>query len=118
MLEENARLGYVAGVVSKTDEGRFTRMLWRASRGNTFVKLSSIDHKVTCPKTGQVLDKSVFVVYFQAGAKGSMKDRVMKVCHGFGVNIYPCPSSVGHASRQQVQLGQQLSDKGAALSAL
>jgi len=117
MLDENARLGYVAGVVSKTDEGRFTRMLWRASRGNTFVKLSSIDHKVTCPKTGQVLDKSVFVVYFQAGAKGSMKDRVMKVCHGFGVNIYPWPSSVEHASRQQVQLGQQLSDKEAALSA-
>merc|ERR1719401_2542529 len=96
MLDDDAiggrRLGYVAGVVPQADENRFARALWRASRGNTFTQLSPIKEKVVDPKTGQVLEKSVFVIYFQ-GAVGSMKDKVIKVCTAFGVNLYGWPSS-------------------------
>jgi len=117
LADDAAGLGFLAGVVSKAEEGRFTRMLWRASRGNTFVKLAPIDNKVTCPKTGQQLQKSVFVVYFQKGSTGSMKERIMKVCSAFGVNIYTWPTSVEHAKRQKSHLTEQLADKEKALTA-
>jgi len=109
-------LGYLAGVVAKADEQRFTRALWRASRGNTYVELSPIDKAVVDPKTGQTLEKSVFVVYFQ-GSGGAMREKVVKVCQGFGVNMYAWPSSADAAKKQDLTLQRQLVDKDIALGA-
>jgi len=110
------RLGYVAGVVPKSDEMRFARALWRASRGNTFTQFSPIQDRVVDPKTGSVVEKSVFVVYFQ-GAVGSMKDRIIKVCSAFGVNQYAWPASPEAARQRDTVLRQQLKEKERALSA-
>mmetsp|Transcript_79806 Transcript_79806/g.258575 ORF Transcript_79806/g.258575 Transcript_79806/m.258575 type:complete len:812 (+) Transcript_79806:94-2529(+) len=120
MLEDDAlagrRLGYVAGVVLKADEQRFSRALWRASRGNVFVQFSPISQKVEDPKTGQAVDKSVFVIYFQ-GSEGSMKDRIVKVCTAFGVNMYAWPSNPEITRQRDVFLKTQLQDKDKALQA-
>merc|ERR1719401_239848 len=114
MLDDDAiggrRLGYVAGVVPQADEMRFARALWRASRGNTFTQFSPITEKVVDPKTGQVVEKSVFVIYFQ-GAVGSMKDKIVKVCTAFGVNMYSWPSSSEQARSRQAALHKQLEEK-------
>jgi len=120
ILDEDAlggrRLGYIAGVVPQADEIRFARALWRASRGNTFTQFSPIKEKVVDPKTGQVLEKSVFVIYFQ-GAVGSMKDKVLKVCTAFGVNMYAWPSSSEQAKQRDSFLKKQLDEKNRALEA-
>jgi len=110
------RLGYLAGVVSKTDEQRFARALWRASRGNTFTQFEPIKDPVTDPKTGVAVEKSVFVIYFQ-GASGSMQQKVLKVCQGFGVNMYNWPSSTGAAGARLDYLQKIANEKKAALEA-
>mmetsp|Transcript_72750 Transcript_72750/g.151907 ORF Transcript_72750/g.151907 Transcript_72750/m.151907 type:complete len:811 (-) Transcript_72750:188-2620(-) len=120
MLEDDAlggrRLGYVSGVVMKTDEQRFARALWRTSRGNVFVQFSPIREKVIDPKTAQVVDKSVFVIYFQ-GVEGAMKDKIVKVCTAFGVNLYSWPGNMETARQREKALARQLSDKEQALEA-
>mmetsp|Transcript_60125 Transcript_60125/g.158169 ORF Transcript_60125/g.158169 Transcript_60125/m.158169 type:complete len:811 (-) Transcript_60125:297-2729(-) len=118
ILQEDAlgRLGYLAGVVPKADEARFARALWRASRGNTFTQFSPIEQKVTDPKNGMVVDKSVFVIYFQ-GVSGSMQQKVQKVCSGFGVNIYTWPADPDTAARRLATLKQTLAEKTRATEA-
>eukprot|EP00913_Durusdinium_trenchii_P009090 g8546.t1 len=104
------RLGYLAGVVPKVDEQRFTRALWRAARGNTFAQFTPISETVKDPKTGQEVQKSVFVVYFQ-GAGGPMQQKVMKVC----VNMYNWPVSSEQAASRHAQLKKVVAEKDAAL---
>lgn len=112
------RLGCVAGVVLKYDELRFARALWRASRGNTFTQFCSIDEPIHDPKTGQMVEKSVFVAYFQGGsASAAMHQKVMKVCTAFQVNIYNWPANMMEATSRNVVLQQTLLEKASALQA-
>ena len=43
----------------------FETMLWRVSHGNVFVKFADIDQTIEDPKTGDMLDKAVFIVFYQ-----------------------------------------------------
>ncbi|CAE7041750.1 VHA-a2 [Symbiodinium sp. CCMP2456] len=108
------RLGYLAGVVPKTDEARFARALWRAARGNTFTQFTPISQSVKDPKTGQDVQKSVFVVYFQ-GAGGPMQQKVLKVCSAFGVNMYNWPASADLAKTRHAHLLSVVKEKDTAL---
>eukprot|EP00931_Biecheleriopsis_adriatica_P080650 TRINITY_DN539_c0_g1_i2.p1 TRINITY_DN539_c0_g1~~TRINITY_DN539_c0_g1_i2.p1 ORF type:complete len:808 (+),score=197.60 TRINITY_DN539_c0_g1_i2:111-2534(+) len=109
-LAGGGRLGYLAGVVPKSDQERFARNLWRASRGNTFTQFEEIQAPVKDPKTGQEVLKSVFVIYFQ-GAAGSMQQKVSKVCQAFGVNMYNWPSSVEAANSRAASLKRIVEEK-------
>ena len=40
-------------------------MLWRVSHGNIFVKFADIDEAIEDPKAGDMLDKAVFIVFYQ-----------------------------------------------------
>ena len=54
----------------------FERILFRATRGNVFVRSSSVG-RVRDPSSGEQLEKSAFVVFF-AGDRS--KTKIMKVC--------------------------------------
>jgi len=110
------KLGYLAGVVPRAEQGRFERALFRASRGNVFTTLTPIQEKVVDPKTGATVDKSVFVVYFQ-NMVGSMREKVVKVCQAFGVNMYTWPSNPETAKKQDMALTKQVAEKDIALEA-
>ena len=43
----------------------FETMLWRVSHGNVFVKFADIDQTIEDPRTGDMLDKAVFIVFYQ-----------------------------------------------------
>lgn len=119
-LEEDllggGRLGNIAGVVPSADEARFGRAIWRASRGNTFTEFTRIEEQVLDPKTGLLVQKSVFIIYFQ-GAAGAMKDKVLKVCNAFGVNLYNWPGDSYTALKRDAALRKTLAEKDLALGA-
>jgi len=114
--EGMGRLGCLAGVLPKTDEMRFARALWRASQGNTFTQFFPIEEKVIDPKTGQAVQKSVFVVYFQ-GEAGYLQQKITKVCTAFGVNMYAWPANAGKAAEKYQALTNTLKEKDRALHA-
>ncbi|CAL8107799.1 unnamed protein product [Calicophoron daubneyi] len=84
------RLGSLAGVIHRDRLPAFERMLWRACRGNVFLKQAEIDDPLEDPTTGDKVYKSVFLVFFQGE---QLRTRVKKICEGFHASIYPCPDS-------------------------
>merc|ERR1712004_220556 len=59
------QLGFVAGVILRERLPAFERMLWRACRGNVFLRQAEIDAALEDPITGDQVYKSVFIIFFQ-----------------------------------------------------
>merc|ERR1739848_300554 len=76
-VETSRRLGQIAGVVMKSDQLRLATAISRATRGNAYTQMESVDVKLVDPKSGAPVDKSVFVVYFQQSLGASEKDSAM-----------------------------------------
>ena len=68
-------------------------MLWRACRGNVFLRQAEIEDPLEDPLlgAGDEVFKSVFVIFFQGE---QLKTRVKKICEGFRATLYPCPDQV------------------------
>merc|ERR1719195_664469 len=82
------QLGFVAGVILRERLPAFEKMLWRACRGNVFLRVAEIEDPLEDPHTGDQVFKSVFVTFFQGE---QLKSRVKKICEGFRATLYPCP---------------------------
>lgn len=50
---KSVRLGFISGVVPKAKAASFERILFRATRGNMFLKQALIQDAVTDPATGE-----------------------------------------------------------------
>ncbi|XP_070537102.1 V-type proton ATPase 116 kDa subunit a 1-like isoform X6 [Ptychodera flava] len=94
------RLGFVAGVIPRERIPSFERMLWRACRGNVFLKQAEIESPLEDPSTGDQVHKTVFIIFFQGD---QLKSRVKKICEGFRATLYPCPET--QAERREMAMG-------------
>ncbi|XP_053408277.1 V-type proton ATPase 116 kDa subunit a 1-like isoform X3 [Mercenaria mercenaria] len=94
------KLGFVAGVILRERIPAFERMLWRVCRGNVFLKQAEIDAPLEDPVTGDKVDKSVFIIFFQGE---QLKTRVKKICEGFRATLYPCPET--QPERREMSIG-------------
>ena len=59
------QLGFVAGVILRERLPAFERMLWRACRGNVFLRQAEIEDALEDPSNADEVLKSVFVIFFQ-----------------------------------------------------
>ncbi|CAH1774496.1 unnamed protein product [Owenia fusiformis] len=94
------QLGFVAGVILRERIPAFEKMLWRACRGNVFLKQAEIETPLEDPLTGDQVNKSVFIIFFQGD---QLKSRVKKICEGFRATLYPCPETP--AERREMAIG-------------
>ncbi|XP_011641985.1 V-type proton ATPase 116 kDa subunit a isoform X2 [Pogonomyrmex barbatus] len=94
------QLGFVAGVILRERIPAFERMLWRACRGNVFLRQAEIETPLEDPSTGDQVYKSVFIIFFQGD---QLKTRVKKICEGFRATLYPCPEAP--ADRREMAMG-------------
>ncbi|XP_054726244.1 V-type proton ATPase 116 kDa subunit a 1 isoform X3 [Anastrepha obliqua] len=94
------QLGFVAGVILRERLAAFERMLWRACRGNVFLRQAMIESPLEDPSNGDQVYKSVFIIFFQGD---QLKTRVKKICEGFRATLYPCPEAP--ADRREMAMG-------------
>ncbi|CAI6350774.1 unnamed protein product [Macrosiphum euphorbiae] len=94
------QLGFVAGVILRERIPAFERMLWRACRGNVFLRQAEIETPLEDPSTGDQVHKSVFIIFFQGD---QLKSRVRKICEGFRATLYPCPEAP--SQRREMAMG-------------
>lgn len=94
------KLGFVAGVILRERIPAFERMLWRACRGNVFLRQAEIETPLEDPSTGDQVYKSVFIIFFQGD---QLKTRVKKICEGFRATLYPCPEAP--TDRREMAMG-------------
>ncbi|XP_063966546.1 V-type proton ATPase 116 kDa subunit a 1-like isoform X2 [Lytechinus pictus] len=94
------RLGFVAGVIQRERIPAFEQMLWRVCRGNVFLRQAEIEAALEDPSTGDQVQKSVFIIFFQGD---QLKSRVKKICEGFRATLYPCHET--QAERRETAIG-------------
>jgi len=101
------QLGFVAGVILRERLPAFEKMLWRACRGNVFLRVAEIEDALEDPNAGDEVLKSVFVIFFQGE---QLKSRVKKICEGFRATLYPCPDQATDRREMAVGVMQRLED--------
>lgn len=122
LLENEARGGRnveamfnnIAGVIPQDEQDRFSRALFRATRGNTFTHFQQIFEPMQDPKSGKPVIKSVFVIYFQDHARSAtsaMNEKIQKICSMFGVNTYRWPTTGESATELLQVLKAQVEDQ-------
>ncbi|KAL6727024.1 hypothetical protein Aduo_008939 [Ancylostoma duodenale] len=104
MQSDNAplkiQLRFVAGVIRRERLPAFERLLWRACRGNVFLRTSEIDDVLNDTVTGEPVNKTVFIIFFQGD---QLKTKVKKICEGFRATLYPCPDTP--QERREMSIG-------------
>eukprot|EP00270_Netrium_digitus_P001329 TRINITY_DN1142_c0_g2_i1.p1 TRINITY_DN1142_c0_g2~~TRINITY_DN1142_c0_g2_i1.p1 ORF type:complete len:849 (+),score=282.14 TRINITY_DN1142_c0_g2_i1:60-2549(+) len=104
---KQVRLGFVTGVVAKAKAMSFERVLFRATRGNMFLRQAAIEEPVTDPSTGEQVEKVVFVVFF-AGERARTK--ILKICEAFNANRYPFPEEQGKQRQMRTEVASRISE--------
>ncbi|VDM07307.1 unnamed protein product [Wuchereria bancrofti] len=95
-----ANFGFVAGVIERERLPAFERLLWRACRGNVFLRQSEIAEPLIDSTTGDPIINTVFIIFFQGD---QLKTRVKKICEGFRATLYPCPDTP--QERREMSIG-------------
>mmetsp|Transcript_19821 Transcript_19821/g.29639 ORF Transcript_19821/g.29639 Transcript_19821/m.29639 type:complete len:859 (+) Transcript_19821:31-2607(+) len=90
MSEEKKFYSYICGVIPVSQQLFFTRMLYRLSRGNAFVRYVDIDEALIDPISGQSVNKSVF--YIVSIGRG-LSEKLSKLCDFYQASIYTVPES-------------------------
>ncbi|KAH7314748.1 hypothetical protein KP509_21G018800 [Ceratopteris richardii] len=102
---KQSRLGFITGLIAKSKASAFERILFRATRGNLFLKQAELDAPVQDPATGEKMEKVVFLVFF-SGERA--KQKVMKICEAFGANKYPFPEDAGKQAQMLDEVSARL----------
>lgn len=82
------RFSSITGVVSTEEKVRFERMIFRATRGNCYVRFAPIKQPITDPETGSLIEKCVFIIFFKSL---SIETKLKKICDAFFAHRYSLP---------------------------
>ncbi|EDV28211.1 V-type proton ATPase 116 kDa subunit a isoform 1 [Trichoplax sp. H2] len=99
-IQAAKRLSFVTGVIQRESLPGFERLLWRACRGNVFLRTAEIETPLEDPRTGDSIIKCVFIIFFQGE---QLRLRIKKICEGFKATLYPCPENA--AERREMAIG-------------
>ncbi|KAK2971506.1 hypothetical protein RJ640_020912 [Escallonia rubra] len=104
---KQVNLGFVTGLVPREKSLAFERILFRATRGNIFLKQAVIQDPVLDPVSGEKVEKNVFVVFY-SGERA--KNKILKICDAFGANRYPFTDDVGKQYHMIKEVSGKLSE--------
>ncbi|XP_072954271.1 V-type proton ATPase subunit a1 isoform X1 [Typha angustifolia] len=110
----NAGLKFVSGIICKSKELTFERMLFRATRGNMFFNQAPAGEHVMDPVSGELVEKTVFVVFFSGE---QAKTKILKICDAFGASCYPVPEDSNKQRQITREVTLRLSDLEVTLDA-
>eukprot|EP01034_Spumella_vulgaris_P021404 gene21404-27434_t len=74
----------IAGVIPSADRVRFERMLYRATRGNCYVRFSALSGRAV-DAFGQHIDKMCFIIFYKSAA---IETKIKRICDAFSANRY------------------------------
>ncbi|KAL2521098.1 V-type proton ATPase subunit a3 [Forsythia ovata] len=101
------KLGFISGLVGREKYVAFERILFRATRGNVFLRQVVVEDPVIDPVSGDKVEKNVFVVFY-SGERA--KSKIMKICDAFGANRYPFTEDLGKQYQMITEVSGKLSE--------
>ncbi|KAG8632384.1 V-type proton ATPase subunit a2 [Manihot esculenta] len=104
---KQVKLGFVSGLVPREKSMAFERILFRATRGNVFLKQSVVENSVVDPVSGEKVEKNVFVVFY-SGERA--KSKILKICEAFGANRYPFAEDLSKQYQTMTEVSARLAE--------
>ncbi|XP_042004466.1 V-type proton ATPase subunit a3-like [Salvia splendens] len=104
---KQVRLGFITGLVPREKSMAFERILFRATRGNVYLKQVAVDEPVVDPVSGDKVEKNVFAVFF-SGERA--KNKILKICEAFGANRYSFSEDVSKQSQLITEVSGRISE--------
>ncbi|KAK4477134.1 hypothetical protein RD792_016345 [Penstemon davidsonii] len=104
---KQVNVGFITGLVPREKAMGFERILFRATRGNVFLRQTAVDEPVIDPVSGEKVEKNVFVVFF-SGERA--KNKILKICEAFGANRYAFNEDLGKQSQMITEVSARLSE--------
>jgi len=101
------KFGSISGVIARNRFPMFEKILFRATRGNLFMKHSELRAKIKDPQSGLLVEKNVFVIFFQGER---LEAKIKKICESFSANLYPCPDSTSERNSLRDQVNSRLTE--------
>lgn len=86
--EMDMRFSSITGVVEAAEKARFERMIFRATRGNCYIRFAPIKQPITDPETGLLTEKSVFIIFYKSI---SIEKKLKQICDAFSAHRYALP---------------------------
>ncbi|KAK2665404.1 hypothetical protein Ddye_003978 [Dipteronia dyeriana] len=108
------KLGFIAGLVPREKSMAFERILFRATRGNVFLKQAEVEEPVIDPVSGVKIEKNVFVIFY-SGERA--KNKILKICEVFGANRYPFTEDLGKQAQSITEVSGKISELKTTLDA-
>jgi V-type H+-transporting ATPase subunit a len=123
-------LGFITGLVTREISIPFERILFRATRGNVFLKQAVVEHHVLDPLSGEKVTlelftllcssdtntllifyllqvhKNVFIIFY-SGER--IKSKINKICDAFGANRYPFSDDLSKQFQMMTEVDKILS---------
>lgn len=81
---EEMTFSNIAGVLPSNDKTRFERMLFRATRGNCYVRFSPLSGNAR-DAYGEHIQKVCFIIFFKSDA---IEMKIKRICEAFNANRY------------------------------
>ncbi|KAJ0011425.1 hypothetical protein Pint_34774 [Pistacia integerrima] len=106
-LSKQIQLGFLAGLVPREKSMAFERILFRATRGNVFLKQVAVEEPVIDPASGEKVEKNVFVIFY-SGER--VKNKILKICEAFGANRYPFSEDLEKQAEGITEVSGRLSE--------
>jgi V-type H+-transporting ATPase subunit a len=94
---------YICGVIKAADFEKFQKLIYRISRGNSFLKVLGIPLEkndkgefINCEfdEHKKPIQKNVFFLAFPRGTSDALRGRLVRLCDSFGVRKYNLPSKI------------------------
>ncbi|XP_021849943.1 V-type proton ATPase subunit a3 [Spinacia oleracea] len=104
---KQVQLGFFTGLVPREKSMPFERILFRATRGNVFLRQTTAENPVTDPASGEKVEKNVFVIFY-SGERA--KTKILKICEAFGANRYPFSEDFGKQAQMLKEVSGKLSE--------
>ncbi|KAJ0252456.1 V-type proton ATPase subunit a3 [Hirschfeldia incana] len=104
---KQVKLGFLTGLVPREKSMVFERILFRATRGNVFIRQTVVEEPVIDPTSGEKAEKNVFVVFY-SGERA--KSKILKICEAFGANRYPFSEDLGKQAQMITEVSGRLSE--------
>ncbi|XP_012943960.1 V-type proton ATPase 116 kDa subunit a1 isoform X2 [Aplysia californica] len=102
-----AALGYHVGTILREKVPVFERVLKFVTHSNVYLRTEEIAQPLEDPITGDMLKKSMFIMFYQGD---QLKNKCKKVCEGLRGTVYPLPDDLGKRADMLVGVTTRLAD--------